>query len=105
MAAEKGHRQVVKLLLRKGADASLLDHDGNNIFHLACRGGHVRTVQLVLSLIVADVNSRGWWSRTLMMLAAWYKHRDVVELLVRGRVDVSLVDDGGNSLLYFACRG
>ncbi|XP_067654205.1 uncharacterized protein [Haliotis asinina] len=37
------------------------------------------------------------------MVAAWYRHRDVVEFLVGRGADVSLVDRWGNNVLHLAC--
>ncbi|XP_046329915.2 serine/threonine-protein phosphatase 6 regulatory ankyrin repeat subunit A-like isoform X2 [Haliotis rufescens] len=104
-AAYYGHRDVVELLVSKGADVSLVDKDGNNILHYACTGGYVEAVKLVLSLNVVDINSRGWRSRTPVMGAAHSGHRDVVELLVSKDADVSLVDEDGNNILHYACVG
>ncbi|XP_046569715.1 poly [ADP-ribose] polymerase tankyrase-2-like [Haliotis rubra] len=105
-AAERGHREVVELLLSRGADLSLVDTDGNSILHYACGGGDVGTVELILSMDVVDVNCRGGWrSRTPVMAAALEGQRDVVELLMRRRADVSLVDEDDNSILHYACGG
>ncbi|XP_071084414.1 ankyrin repeat domain-containing protein 50-like isoform X2 [Haliotis cracherodii] len=99
------HRDVVEHLVSEGADVSLVDEDGNNILHYACWGGDVETVKFVLSLHVADINSRGGGSRTPVMAAAWWEHRDVVEHLVSEGADVSLVDEDGNNILHYACWG
>ncbi|XP_067654008.1 inversin-like [Haliotis asinina] len=105
-AAWKGHRGVVELLVVRGADVSLVDGDGDNILHLACWGaGDLETVELILSLNKVDINSRGLWARTPVMLAAWKGHRDVVELLVGRGADVSLVAKDGDNVLHYACLG
>ncbi|XP_046582135.1 putative ankyrin repeat protein RF_0381 [Haliotis rubra] len=105
-AALRGHRDMVELLARRGADVSLVDDGGNNILHYACEGGDRETVEFVLSLDGVDINSRGEWrSRAQVMVAARRGHRDVVEFLVSRGADVSLVDDGGNNILHYACEG
>ncbi|XP_048250953.1 uncharacterized protein LOC124123154 isoform X3 [Haliotis rufescens] len=98
-----GHRDVVELLMSKGADVSLVDGDGDNILHLACLVGHLETVEFVLSLNVVGINSRGWRSMTPVMRAARWGHRDVVELLVSKGANVSLVDENGDNILHLAC--
>ncbi|XP_048242804.1 ankyrin repeat and KH domain-containing protein mask-like isoform X3 [Haliotis rufescens] len=103
VAAYRGHRDVVELLVSDGADVSLVDVNGNNILHHACMGGDVETVKCVLSLRVVDINSRGRLSRTPVMEAALGGHRDVVELLVSEGADVSLVDKYGDNILHLAC--
>ncbi|XP_067654042.1 putative ankyrin repeat protein RF_0381 isoform X2 [Haliotis asinina] len=103
-AAVNGHRDVVELLVGRGADVTLVTDSGNNALHLACRNGNLETVKLILSLNVVDINSRGQHSRTPVMEAAVNGHVDVVELLVGRGADVSLVTNSGNNALHLACR-
>ncbi|XP_067658335.1 serine/threonine-protein phosphatase 6 regulatory ankyrin repeat subunit A-like [Haliotis asinina] len=105
MTARFGHRDMFDLLVREGADVSLVDDDRNNILHVACIGGHVDMVKYVLSKKVADINSRGQYGRTPVMTAAEMGHRDMFDLLVREGVDVSLVDENRNNILHVACIG
>ncbi|XP_071098364.1 putative ankyrin repeat protein RF_0381 [Haliotis cracherodii] len=104
-AALGGHRDVVELLVSEGANVSLVDEDGDNIVHLACVGGDLETVKFVLVLNVVDINRRGLGSRTPVMWAAVWGHRDVVELLVSEGANVSLVDEDGDNILHLACVG
>ncbi|XP_046560343.1 uncharacterized protein LOC124269370 [Haliotis rubra] len=104
-AAQWGHRDVVEFLVSRGADVSLVDDDGDNTLHWACRGGDRKTVEFVLSLDELDINSRGDGSWTPVMRAAWLRHRDMVKLLVSRGADVSLVDDYGDNTLHWACVG
>ncbi|XP_048250651.1 fibronectin type 3 and ankyrin repeat domains 1 protein-like [Haliotis rufescens] len=104
-AAEKGHRQVFDLLVTQGADVSLVDGNRNNILHVACLGGHVNMVKYVPSQKVADINSRGQYGRTSLMLTVGAGHRQVFDLLVREGAAVSLVDDNRNNILQLACLG
>ncbi|XP_046547545.1 serine/threonine-protein phosphatase 6 regulatory ankyrin repeat subunit A-like, partial [Haliotis rubra] len=105
LAAEKGHRAVFDLLVREGADVSLLNDNRNNILHEACIGGHVDMVKYVLSQKVPDINSRGQYGRTPVMMAAEMGHREVFDLLVREGADVSLLNDNRNNILHEACIG
>ncbi|XP_046337772.2 ankyrin repeat domain-containing protein 17-like [Haliotis rufescens] len=105
LAADKGHKEVVELLVSKGADVSLLDKGHGTLLHLACKGGNVEVVKFVLSLGMLSINSRGWQEMTPVMLAADKGHKEVVELLVSKGADVSLLDKGHGTLLHFACRG
>ncbi|XP_067650441.1 ankyrin repeat domain-containing protein 50-like isoform X1 [Haliotis asinina] len=54
-AAEKGHMDVFDLLVREKADASLVDDDSNNIFHVACIGGQAEMVKHVLAQNIVDI--------------------------------------------------
>ncbi|XP_048258100.1 ankyrin repeat domain-containing protein 1-like isoform X1 [Haliotis rufescens] len=104
-AAGFGHGEVVELLVRKGADVSLVDEDGSSILHFACYAGDMEMVKFVLSLNVLDIESRGALSRTPVMYAARWGHRDVLELLVSIGADVSLVDDDGDNILHLVGWG
>ncbi|XP_071097954.1 uncharacterized protein [Haliotis cracherodii] len=57
-AAHGGNREVVELLVSEGADVSLMDMYGYNLFHLACLGGNVETVTFVRSLNGVDIDAR-----------------------------------------------
>ncbi|XP_067680001.1 inversin-like [Haliotis asinina] len=104
-AARQGHRDVVELLLSRGADVSLVDNDNDNSLHWACGGGDVGTVELILSQNVVEVNCREVGNWTPVMRAALGAHRDVVELLLSRGADMSLVDMDGNNVLHWACMG
>ncbi|XP_046546810.1 ankyrin repeat domain-containing protein 50-like [Haliotis rubra] len=105
VAALAGNRQVFDVLVRKGGDPSLVDDDGNNILHIASLGDDVEMVKYVLSLSNADINSRGRYGRTAVMLAAESGHRDVFYFLVCKGSDLGCVDDNGDSILHVACIG
>ncbi|XP_067653717.1 ankyrin repeat, PH and SEC7 domain containing protein secG-like [Haliotis asinina] len=104
-AAWSEHRDVVKLLVDRGANLSLVDEYSYNVLHFACMGGDLETVQLILSQNVTDINIRGNGSRTPLMEAAWRGHRDVVEFLVGRGANMSLVDKMGDNVLHFASTG
>ncbi|XP_067653971.1 fibronectin type 3 and ankyrin repeat domains protein 1-like [Haliotis asinina] len=104
VAAYNGHRDVVEFLVDREADMSLVNSDGSNVLHLACRRGRLETVKLILPLNVVNINSRGGDSMTPVMEAARWGRRNVLEFLVGKGADVSLVDRGGNSVLHIACR-
>ncbi|XP_048240955.1 ankyrin-1-like [Haliotis rufescens] len=105
MAAQKGHRRIFDLLMRKGANVTLVNAYGNNILHWACLGGHIAMVRYVLSQYSVDVNSRTKAGSTPLMKAAYCGHRDVSDYLVCMGANISLVDEDGDSILHWACRG
>ncbi|XP_046548229.1 ankyrin repeat and KH domain-containing protein mask-like [Haliotis rubra] len=104
-AARRGHSDVVEFLVGRGVNVSLVDRDGNNVLHSTCYGGDLETVKLIVSMNVVDINSRGEYSTTPVMVAAYNGHSDVVEFLVCRRANVSLVDGFGNNILHWACDG
>ncbi|XP_046347809.2 ankyrin repeat domain-containing protein 49-like [Haliotis rufescens] len=82
LAAYGGHREVVELLMSKGANVSLVDSVGNNLLHNACLGGDMKTVEFVLALNVVDIDARnGLWQRAVD-LARFWRYPLVVDLLI-----------------------
>ncbi|XP_046569741.1 ankyrin repeat and KH domain-containing protein mask-like [Haliotis rubra] len=81
-AALGGHREVMELLLSRGADVSLVDKDGNNTLHLACHGGDVGAVELILSQDVVDVNARNNRGQTAADMARGRGQHQLADLLV-----------------------
>ncbi|XP_067663216.1 putative ankyrin repeat protein RF_0381 [Haliotis asinina] len=72
LAAFEGNGDVFALLVRKGADLTSVDADGDNILLNACVGGNVDIVKYLLTLkdIVNDINKRGKNGLTPAMVVA-----------------------------------
>ncbi|XP_067661926.1 ankyrin repeat domain-containing protein 50-like [Haliotis asinina] len=102
-AAESGQKEVVELLVERGANLSLVCDRGRNILHLACSRGHMEVVKYILSQNIVDINSRVGSKKTSAMIAGEYGYKDVVELLVDNGADLSLVCDNGINILHLAC--
>ncbi|XP_071108799.1 uncharacterized protein [Haliotis cracherodii] len=103
VAAVKGHKSVFDFLESEGADLLLVDTDGNNLLHLTCLGGNMAIVQHLLS--DSNINQRGMFGCTPIMVAAVFGHKSVFDFLESEGADLSLVDTEGNSLLHLACAG
>ncbi|XP_046332501.2 ankyrin repeat and KH domain-containing protein 1-like [Haliotis rufescens] len=102
-AATEGHKDVFDSVMSKGGDASLVDTHGDNILLLACLGGHAEMVKYILSQNIVDINSRGLYGRTPLMVAVAGGYKDVFDLLVSEGGDVSAVDGNGSTILHVAC--
>ncbi|XP_046558384.1 ankyrin-2-like isoform X2 [Haliotis rubra] len=105
VAAYQGHRDVVELLVTKGADLTSVDKGGDTVLHAACRAGDISIVKFVLSKDELDVNSSDKSGMTPAMSAARWGYLDVVKLLLRRGAKMQLVDDEGDTILHYACRG
>jgi len=81
-ASEKGHKDIVDLLLAWGADWNVrTDDEGYAPLHSAASSGHKDIVDLLLER-GASVETRDFYSRTPLHYAAAGGQRDVVELLL-----------------------
>ncbi|XP_046556743.1 ankyrin repeat domain-containing protein 17-like [Haliotis rubra] len=102
MAAGKSHIGVFDFLVRKGADTSLNDSNGDNILFLACRAGQVGIVDYILSRNITDVNSRGAHWMTPIMVAASRGQIKVFHFLLNTGGNVTMLDRNGNNILHIA---
>ncbi|XP_048250940.1 serine/threonine-protein phosphatase 6 regulatory ankyrin repeat subunit A-like isoform X2 [Haliotis rufescens] len=103
IAARFGNRHLFNLLVSKEVDLTMTDDHGNDILHLACRGGNRLIIEHLLPLF--DLNSRGQDGRTAVMYAAVNGRRRAFDPLVSNGADISLKDDYNNSVFNLACTG
>ncbi|XP_048245222.1 ankyrin repeat domain-containing protein 50-like [Haliotis rufescens] len=82
VAALRGHKEVVELLVGEGADVSLVSERGANILHLACLGGHVEVVKYVLSQDKVGINAKNNKGQTAAKIAISQDRKDMLDLLV-----------------------
>ena len=107
-AAHNGHDQVVRELIRAGADVNGKD-DINKLtaLHLASRSGHFSVIK-TLAEAGANLNVQDWKGMTPLMEAAYRGHANVVVELIRAGADVSVVSsdwylvDASSTALHFA---
>ncbi|XP_067659868.1 ankyrin-3-like [Haliotis asinina] len=85
-------KDVFDLLVKNGADLTLVDADGNSILHLPCEGT-VDIVKYLLSNNIVDINARGHLNRTPVLIAAVRGNIETFELLMKQGADMLLVDD------------
>ena len=74
------------------------DDDGDNALHWAARNGHDTIVKILVDQGL-DVNSRGEFDRTPLMLAAIEGHKRTFNILIRAGADSMCKDDQGNNAL------
>ncbi|XP_071099011.1 uncharacterized protein [Haliotis cracherodii] len=103
-AAVNGKADLFRLFLDTlNVDLKLTDDTNNNILHLACHGGNVSIVMLLLPQF--DINSRGNNGWTPVMCAAVSGVESVFQLLVSQGADLTLRDDYNNHVFHLACEG
>jgi hypothetical protein len=105
IAASFGMKEIVRLLLLKGADVGTKDDNGQTALHGAASKGHAAVVQLLLEE-GADIASKDDNGATALHCAAGYGHDTVAWLLVEKGADVTAKDvDGCTALSQAAWRG
>ena len=103
-AAERGHYEVVTLLLSLGADNAAVDKNWFTALHSAARNGHLMAVRALLSQPQGDVNTRKW-SIKPVHLAALHGHVAVVQELLERGANCDVVDELVGTPLHVAARG
>jgi ankyrin repeat protein len=103
LAAKNGHKDIVELLLNKGAVVNGVAEDGCSALMLAAKNGHKGTVELLLNkgAVVNGVTEDGY---SALILVAQIGHKDIVELLLNKDADVNAVTEDGCSALMLAAK-
>jgi ankyrin repeat protein len=104
-AAESGQREVVELLLEKGANPTSKDYSGQTSLHYAAKAGHNAVVSLLLAQGNVHPENDGDYDTPPLCLAVQGGHEGVVkELLADGRVDPDYRDSWSRTLLSWAAQ-
>jgi ankyrin repeat protein len=101
VASLKGHTDVVKMLLDRGAKANAKDRWGLTALHVAARGGYQDIAELLLSH-GADVNAQDQDAYTPLHEAASGDHKDVAKLLLTHGAEVNAGNRYGETPLFMA---
>ncbi|VDI16414.1 Hypothetical predicted protein, partial [Mytilus galloprovincialis] len=100
-ASDKGHTEIVKLLLEKDANVDLCNKDGWSPLYRASNNGHTDIVKLLLEKNPnVDLCTKNGCSP--LYRASRVGHTDIVKLLLERNPNVDLCDKDGYSPLYGA---
>ncbi|XP_071098476.1 serine/threonine-protein phosphatase 6 regulatory ankyrin repeat subunit B-like isoform X2 [Haliotis cracherodii] len=97
-----GHISVLKFLMSRSADHTLVDNDGLTLLHLACKYGHLNVVKHISDRF--DINTKNKAGLTCIMTSVLYGKVAVFEYLQSRGADLSLVDNTGDDALYLALK-
>ena len=103
-AAHIGYKDLVRLLLQKGAHLEAKNNDGLTALSLASMRGHDAVVQLLLEK-GADIEAKDINGLTALSLAALRGHDAVVQLLLEKGADIEAKASDGETALHWAADG
>lgn len=72
--------------------------------HMAVRGGHLSTVELLLRLQPTTVDVRDWGGRTPLILSATRGLVDIAKTLIDAGAAINAHNEVGASAIHGACR-
>jgi ankyrin repeat protein len=103
LAASKGHAEIVKMLMERGADPNLANWYGNAL-HCAAESGECGAI-LALIQHGMDPNTRTNFSRTALHCTTDNDHTKAAETLIANGADVDARDQWGYTILHQAVDG
>jgi ankyrin repeat protein len=102
-AALYGRKDMVELLLAKGADITAKDKSGSTPLHLAAKGGYKDAVKSLLAHS-ADSNAKDNYGETPLRWAAQKGSKDAVELLLAYGAEANAKNSDSRTPLYYAVQ-
>ena len=105
LACSTAQEDLVKLLLRAGADPAILDADGDTSLHGAIAADCNKETLEELIDYGADVNALNNRGRTPLLLSCFYRYTDSVNVLLGAGADPSISDHENFSCLHAAVDG
>lgn len=102
-AASRGHLDVVKLLVRRGAKVNHLTKNESTPLRAACFTGRLDIIQYLVAH-GADINLSNKYNNNCLMIASYKGFLDIVEFLVKNGADVNQQANCGASALHYAAE-
>jgi ankyrin repeat protein len=98
-AASVRNREVIEMLLTKGAEVNTRDKNGNTPLHTAALFGPKGVAELLLAK-GAEINASNRIGKTPLHCAV--DHKDIMELLLANKADVNAKDKDGRTPMQWA---
>lgn len=81
LASERGHMEIVRILVEHAVDVNAQDENGWTALHLASKMGYVETARILIEHS-ADATAPGWQKWTALHLASEGGHLELARLLL-----------------------
>jgi ankyrin repeat protein len=92
IAYNKCRLEIFLSLLKRGADLTQGNCEGETVFHLACRDGDEKFISALLKQPRLNINQRNTAGCSGIILATFYGHKNIVELLLAHGATVDKTD-------------
>lgn len=108
VACEKGHLQILKLLIDRGAIGKLTKDEKNALLFTACEKGQVAILEFLIDKgIMNDLNQKNKDKKTLFFIACATGRMEIVDLLLlkNKQIDINMLIEGTTALHVAAQHG
>lgn len=99
LAARKGHIEVMRLLLDKGADYNAQSESYDNTLHVVLHKGHVKIAEMLFNKVV-DFSYKDHQGRTALHLACAEGNLATITFLSDDRPGLTVTDKQGRNCLH-----
>ncbi|CAB0031404.1 unnamed protein product [Trichogramma brassicae] len=101
--------EIVRSLLRSGADPNSANKDGRTSLHVVCSTGLPVAVEVFLAITEdelrpLEIDARDKEGKTALHLALMFRNESSAELLLRKGADPTLTDNEGCTALHLICQ-
>ncbi|CAN0031393.1 unnamed protein product, partial [Ectocarpus sp. 12 AP-2014] len=103
MAAYKGHSKILRILLNKGADLSVVDKRGTTALILSAGYGHVAVTRMLVNA-GADLDEADSAGFTPLHIAAVNDHSEVIKTLANAGANPDSRTPAGETPLFMAAK-
>jgi len=103
MASRWAHMEVVRVLLKFGADTEARDYDQDSPLHVASQCGDVELARALLEHN-ADTEALGGYNRTPLLLASREGHVELARVLLKHDADTDTRDHNGYNAMEYAMQ-
>jgi len=101
VAAERGHADILALLMRHGGKTNTIGTDNNTVLTLACSANHFSAAKVIMDNMGGlDINAQTAQGQSALRLACAHGNIQMVHLLLASpKIDVNLVDHPHSTIL------
>lgn len=107
LAARSKDPMLVELLLDNKADIAATDEDGETALHFAVANDNFKTLKMLLDKRrdnIAVINAKDEDEETILHSAIKRGNKEIVDLLLKNKADISATDKRGRTALHLAAK-